>query len=449
MSVVPGTPILSIAKTLSLVLFVTWTLATVRAEQWTDVRGERTIDAELVGLWGDRVILKTPEGRRISVPMSQLQASSRLQAERRNQVLRDARQSRIAELKRAAEMGSAPAPDPLPQPPDAPVPPPVPINQTPQKWVDWANEVGQSGRLLPNWQSLPPPLQTKVAGAVQKYVAEFGAAEIKSLAAAMHTIGQATYGRQNWFVSQPRFKDIPPSSSDALGRVLNDFGGGLYHAFDPQHFDVDALASGDVAGFLQKLDDGAARYFHLVADNLPAGMNTKVELRQVDGKNMLVQSTPNGGEVLIELVEMDGYFVPQPTIDVIDRFVAAADNAAALKGQLPLDPSLVATMVSGWTGALMSAPDETAYHEALESMIAQVQPMVGGLSNMLPPGMGLTGDAGASSFAPQPGYASGASQDDLYRQSQQRGAEDQQRMQQEAEQRGREESMQREMEQRR
>ena len=79
------------------------------AETWTSLRGTFSVEAKMLGLWNDSVILQMDDGRRVSVNLLDLRSESRIQAKEIARRLETERQNRIGELKTQADASSAPA----------------------------------------------------------------------------------------------------------------------------------------------------------------------------------------------------------------------------------------------------------------------------------------------------------------------------------------------------
>ena len=85
----------------------------VQAEKWTSLSGNRTVEATMVGMWDNQVVLVLTGGRKINVPMDSLIAESRIQAGQLAARLQQQREALTSEIKKVAEEAAAPAPNPL------------------------------------------------------------------------------------------------------------------------------------------------------------------------------------------------------------------------------------------------------------------------------------------------------------------------------------------------
>ena len=83
-----------------------------QAQRWTSLAGNRTIEAEFVGMWGNNVILDRGSQGRISVDVDALIAESRLQARRLAEKQREFIEIARKEVQGQAAGASAAAPNP-------------------------------------------------------------------------------------------------------------------------------------------------------------------------------------------------------------------------------------------------------------------------------------------------------------------------------------------------
>ena len=90
--------------------------STAIAETWTDLRGTHSVEAEMVGMWADNVVLKMSDGRRVTVKLGDLRSESRIQAAALSKAISESRTGRVKELQGQAAAAAAPAPNPLPKP---------------------------------------------------------------------------------------------------------------------------------------------------------------------------------------------------------------------------------------------------------------------------------------------------------------------------------------------
>lgn len=385
---------------------------TASAEKWTDVRGQKTINARMLGLWGDAVVLELPTGRRVAVPLSSLQGSSRIQAQKVARELSQTRQSQIDELKRARDQLVAPAPTPLPQP-TAPPAPPYPRGEGLQAALDWEQSVAKTGRVKPFWNLLSSAQQQKVAGAVAKQITDTGIDDVKQLATSLHAAATAVYTKQNWFLSHPRFADLPEPQESFLRQNVIPVAGIMFHLFDPSAFDPATLAEGNLQPMMDHFDQKVAPHIHEMLKTSDAAVGKWVAETGPDQTHFKVLGDAGLG-IKVEMVQRDGVWFTKTFEQELDKWIpsddgessaadAASGNASGQSGLgamamsgLPIPPSVVASMINASVQPLADANNARDYHLAMEQLIAKAQPMLqfaGGLPGGLKSGGFMSGDS--------------------------------------------------------
>ena len=133
-----------------------------QAELWTDLRGTRTVEARMIGLWGDSVILELTGGKRVSVKLEDLRSESRIQAQKLANQLKVSRADRVSELQGNAAAASAAAPQPLPTPSPAPSYKPPQANASVSDFINQIDDAITDGHLVAVYDALPPSYRKDV-----------------------------------------------------------------------------------------------------------------------------------------------------------------------------------------------------------------------------------------------------------------------------------------------
>src|SRR6056297_1466286 len=192
-------------------------------ETWTSLTGNRSVQARMLGLWNDQVVLILGDGRRVSVPMDSLVAESRIQARKIAQTLDQQRQTLRGELESVAAAEAAPAPHPLPTPPAAPAYTPPRQGQSPSQFVDAIQDQLQAGHLIVIYDSLPPSYRTQLDGLIQLAMRKVRPSEFDDAVGQLHRLADLIVTRQNWLRSYPRLNDGgQPPQLNATGEVINE-----------------------------------------------------------------------------------------------------------------------------------------------------------------------------------------------------------------------------------
>ena len=187
------------------------------AERWTTLDGSRTVQAELIGLWSNNVVLELPGPRRVSVNLDDLIAESRIQARRMGEEQQrrraETRQQILADAKEAA----ASAPTPLPKPPAPPAYQPPTAGAGLMTQMEWLDSQEQNGHLLiAFFDSLPPSYQGDLERMLRASVAKMDMQGVRQVLGSVHSIGDLVVTRQRWIFSHPRLGAVGPESIEML-----------------------------------------------------------------------------------------------------------------------------------------------------------------------------------------------------------------------------------------
>lgn len=187
----------------------------VHAETWTELSGKRSINAKMVGMWEDEVVLLLSDGRRVNVPLNSLNAASRIQAGDLAEELDRSRAALKKELQQAAAKQAAPAPDPLPTPPPGPEYAPPKPNLTPDQAIDTISQQIRAGHLVVIYDALPPSYRSQIDDLIGLTTLKLNPQQWDASLGQLHRIADLIVTRQNWVLSYPALHD-PLSEADDL-----------------------------------------------------------------------------------------------------------------------------------------------------------------------------------------------------------------------------------------
>jgi hypothetical protein len=378
-----------LALLLSLLLCVTAT-SPAKAETWTNLEGTKSIDAELIGLWGNQVLLKLDGGKRLSISMDGLRSDSRIQATNLAASLEKSRSERSQDLKKAAGAAAAPAPDPLPRLPAAPAYSPPPVNVACDVFLDSVHQSQVDGHLLVLIDALPPKARDEVSLAAAEIVKTIGVENVAALAKSLQGAGASVVDKQSWLARSPRFSDESSDKQEFMTEILIPLAGLLKEALKPEVFDADALAKGELRAVIEKIDPVAAPYLRQLVNEFelapPAFLITEKEkeatLTEVVGESKAVQT----------LVNVDGYWVPKANAESMNETLTSVKSRFAAMAL----PSLN-ILVSATFGPMAEADTEEKYHQAVEGVIepiALLEKLLAGWAGATTPNSGEYGDSG-------------------------------------------------------
>ncbi len=387
---------------------------------WTDLRGEHTINADLVGIWGEQAILRKPDGTRISIHLNALRSDSRIQAQKMNDVLVQQRLARVNELKKIAAEADAAAPKDLPIPkPASPYSQPM-ADMTPDAFMQHINSQAQAGhQLLVYYDSLPPTYRADMDELFTMATSKLDPTNWASLASTLQSFGDLVVTRQNWIFSHPRFI----AASDASGQKLQDgvlaLAGALQVGFNTEHVALEKLRSMKLRDYLLFQDESLAPYLAQLSQ-----LNDSMPQVTVDStkQDTAVLSVSQGALTQkASVTKVEGFWLPtdmstkwQENMTTAKADLAAMGNGEVLSGGAA---SMVVTTVASMMSPLREAKDATQFHLAMESVFSVAQPMVVMIATAaggMKAGGGGGGNAGYGNDYGMEGYESMGSTSSAY-----------------------------------
>lgn len=386
---------------------------TGRAETWTSLRGTHSVDAKMIGLWGESVILELNNGRRVSVKLLDLRSESRIQAQELARKLDSSRGDRINELKGQATAAAAPAPDPLPQPAPAPEYVAPQPNQSAADFFDQLDSAIASGHLLAIYDSLPPSYRQDVDEVVRLSAQGMDFAAWQRLIDTVHQLGDLIVTRQKWFLSSPRVQALSPEQQELAAGPLLSLAGVLRAGLDPDAMQLEKLQSTDFRQWLAERDQAIAPYLAQLFQQIGMGSLRQVTIESEQNGLAVASFTVDGAPRRVTYALVEGYWVPKSLADQWGEQVATWKQGP----QSPLSTSVASASMmlqalQPMLGSLASAGDAAAFHSEMESIFAPAQTMITTLAGVL--GRSANARGRGNGPAGYGGYEADMYEEDLY-----------------------------------
>ncbi len=412
------------------IILASFVVSPIEGATWTDLRGQATIEAELVGVWGETAILRKPDGTRLSVPLTGLRAESRIQAEQLNKALVEHRNTRISEFKSNAAEADAAAPNPLPAPPPSAAYQPPTAEMKPDEFLHHINAQVKAGHLVVYYDALPPSYRKQVDELYAAAVAKIDANNFVSFAQSLQQFGELVVTHQNWIFSHPRLAAMPENAGQQLRDVVLATAEVVRQGFNSELVSLDKLRSTPLRDYLVLQDKAISPFLAQIA-----GSSDEIVQILVDSnKDNVATVTFTQGAVAqkTSLTSVEGFWVPTAMAKSWDADMKSASETLAAKGNGEILSGGVTTVIAHSLQPLLAplqeAKDATQFHIAMETMFRNAQPLVSSLASVDMGGFRLGGGSAPNGYENSDG-SSGYDMD--------MEREMQMRMQQEAEASGR------------
>lgn len=359
------------------------------AERWTSLNGSNTVEAEFIGLWGNKVVLELPGPRRVSVDMDDLIAESRIQARRLAEEQQRRRAERQEQILADAKEAAAPAPSPLPEPPPAPAYQPAPAGSGLLAQVEWLEQQEKNGHGLIAWfDMMPPSYQDDLQRLIRSAVAKLDQQGTDQLLGAIHSVGEMIVTRQRWLFSHPRFGAMDATSKKTVESVVLAIGGLIRDGVDPQQLKIDELATRPLRAWLLDLDARLAPHIVALLDQremLGISPPAFVVQEANDGKATL---TINSGDVSNQFafVNIEGkWWFEEWNAENWAAMVKATEESLANVPEGSLVSGAIAQVAQLTIGSqvqpALNAQSAREFHAAMDSWFAAVGPAIAQVGN--------------------------------------------------------------------
>ena len=377
-----------------------------RSESWTDNTGNFQVDARFVDFDGDILVLQKKAGNTIRVPARRLSTESVVLARK------------LAGTATSTTPSFQTADRPESGPPQVAPPRPATANATtrsPQEAADTTPEAAvrtllnaiEAGDLAVMWSQLPPTYQTDVNEVVHTFgqnmdpgIWNLGIGVAQKAVKILQT-------RQQFITQAPALSSLPvdpetiTESLDvplkALTLLLNS---DLADVEKLQTLDLAAFARGqgtEIAGQLSKLPTSMPDELNSLT--LGAGLRVNVQqakqafesivnakvknVQQTENTATLQMSPENGDTATIEMVLVEGKWIPTDLANEWDAQMAAAKTALlAMKPQLEANKMMIMLplqMVDGAANQILAAKSQEEFDQVIAGLTKNVGAIVGPL----------------------------------------------------------------------
>ena len=358
------------------------------AESWTDLSGTRTVEGEMIGLWNENLVLRLADGRRISVQLQNLNATSRIQAQNMHRERSDYRSQMVKELQGQAAEAAAPAPNPLPepQPTSSYLPPSNGVRCVAH--LQWLFDQVSAGHLRALYDALPGSYQADLEGLAKAYVAKADMDAWNGSIGALHKVGDLIVTRQRWLFSHPRIEALSSATRDRTEDITLQLGGLLRAGLDPQEFNPSKIQSMPLKNFIAQRSDAMAPYLADLLTQVSPSMG-RVAIEEVSEKDGVTSVKITLGEMTINqsFTQVEGMWIESSRaakwaedMAAAKQFVADTPVGTAFSGEgiLALLPAGLNALLS----PLEQAQNRQDFHASASPFLAIVGPQVSQLAQL-------------------------------------------------------------------
>lgn len=394
--------------------------SSLKADDWTDLEGTRTIQADFIGMWEDKVILRLTNGKKAAVEISKLNAASRLRAEELAGLKLTRRQERIAELKTESEVVAT-----IPAVKAAAAFEEAAEGMDLATSLQYAANQVQAGHPRAIWELMPPSYQADLQ---ELFRAAIAANDAKQYAANLRLGGQIarTLNKQREFVfGYPAMGMIPPEIKDIVEKAYGPVVGILAVLSDPQLMSIESLTTRELGEIIADVDEQAgphiAALFRLVPEEsnpLMAVLQASTSSVQMEGsdRGSIMLTNPQGQVATVVFVRVENRWVPEAMAQSWQEDMASARQAIAQAAgqQESVNAGMAAMTLT--LGAMLTqledAETQDEFNQIIDNLASVFATMIpqnpgGGPFAGNPPGMNNPGGASGYGTDGMEGFNSG------------------------------------------
>ena len=343
-----------------------------RAETWTNLQGTSTIEAKMIGLWEESVILQLSDGRRRTIKLEQLRGDSRIQARNIAKQQAAARDERIKQLKQDASGMTAAAPSPLP------LPPPAAPYSPPQKdasigdFVKQVNDALTAGHLRVLYDFRPPSYRQDIRDLIQLAASKTSPETFDTMTSVPFRLGDVIVTRQNWLFAGPRFANVPAQQREKAKWTLLGLANVLQQGIGPTAIQLATFQNGEFESWLESWDNKTSPYVAemIQKSELDLAGNTSV-VSEAEGTATI--STGSGSSKSdVEMVLVEGFWVRKSTADT---WAADAEQAKTkindtADGQYLADQAVMAKLLGAMLDSIAKTDSADQFNQSFDTVLS-------------------------------------------------------------------------------
>lgn len=380
--------------------------STAIAETWTNLRGTHTVQAEMVGMWADNVVLKLSDGRRVTVKLGDLRGESRIQAQALSKEIGSSRSGRVSELQGQAAAAAAPAPNPLPKPPPASAYVAPTANAKAGDFLKQFDDAIYAGHIVAVFDALPPSYRRDVNEIVRLGAQKINPGTWQGLVGTLQQLGDVIVTRQRWFMSSPRIENLPPETQDEIEGHVLAFAGLLREGLAPDAMQLEKLKSMEFGQWLAERDQAVAP--HLAQWFKMSGSDSMrtISVDSEKGAAATVTISQGSQTAKVAFTMVEGYWVPKALADSWATTVESYKQqiAETADGAMLANLGLMIEPISSDLQPLAAATDASRFHAAMESVLPTAETIANGVAAMMGANMNLASRGGSGGYDDAMGY---------------------------------------------
>lgn len=354
------------------------------ADQWTSLTGTSTIQAEFIGLWEGKVILERPDGARLAVEKSKLDAVSRIRADDLAAEQEKARQQRIAELRSQAEAAHEIAPA-QPAGPYEPWPDAAGLEET----IEHVAEQLQAGHPRVLWDALPAAYQQDLQSLVHLYADRADGEQHATSLRLTSQFARLLHKQREFILNYPKMAMLPPEARAIIEEVYTPVVGILAELNDPDTFSLENLKSTDLDALIAQKDEAIGGYVATLIDMVPEDQNPLSSILSGDALQVEMEGEDRGRVALADtsgeskeavFVRVDGRWLPEAMASEWEAKIAEArediENLPETMEQTRQQVAMLALTVGPALARLEEAGTQQEFNAILDSYVDLILAMI-------------------------------------------------------------------------
>ncbi len=368
-----------------------------RSETWTDNTDNFQVDAKFVDFDGEVLVLQKKAGNTIRVPARRLSAESVALARK----LAGASPSTTTPSRTADRSETEPqATPPSPAATTTTILSPQAADTTPEATAQTLLKAIEAGDLAVMWSQLPPTYQTDVNEVVHTFGQNMDPSVWKLGIGIAQKAVKILQTRQQFIAQSPALSAMPVDP-ETITKNLDVPLTALTLLLNSDLADLEKLQTLDLAAFARGQGSEIARQLSKLPTSVPDELNSltlgvdaeaafesivnaKVKnVQQTENTATLQMSPENGDTATIEMVLVEGKWIPTDLANEWDAQMAAAKTALlAMKPQLEANKMMIMMplqMVDGAANQILAAKSQEEFDQVIADLTKNVGAVVGPL----------------------------------------------------------------------